>query len=259
MFANYSAELDLQNETIEDYTAFVTNIPRNANKPDIIKTFEDSGIKPVDYLYCFILENYYEIKNNIQNYEDMIKYCNSKNLTFYKPLCGAPIELTKLHKLLTEEEEKLAKLEKEFEENPEDIDDNIFTGAVFAYFKTEEDANNFKAKTKKSGLAIFLKYITGQDTDISLDNYHIRNANEPSDIIWENLGYSYGAKLKRTLLMNLMSLCLICISFFILYGVTKVQKDITDEFTKSIASLGFSILVNAINFVISKVLMFAAK
>lgn len=259
LFVNYCSELDLQNETIEDYTAFISNIPVSANRPEISQSIESSGIKPADYLYCYNLEDYYKYKKDVEKYKEIIGYCNSKGITEYKSLFSQPILLSQAQLMLDISIQNVERMEKEFESAPDDPDDSMFTGTIFTFFKTEQDANDFKAKNKKSQSERMIKCLTRTDKENELSNYHIDNASEPSDIIWENLGYSFETKLKRTFLMNLLSLSLICISFLVLFVITQFQKEITNMFVKQFASLGFSLLINIINYVVSKVLIIAAK
>lgn len=137
------------------------------------------------------------------------------------------------------------------------ISKEYFSGSLFAVFNTEKDAKIFKNKIKKNNITKFIKYVTLKNEYININQIHVSNANEPSDIIWQNYEYTYGNKLMRIAIVNIISLGLMISCFFGLYTLTKFQINLNNSSPtiKLILSTIFSIVINCINFIASKILI----
>lgn len=76
IFINQAEELDLINETIEDYTLVITNIPKNSTYHQIVHnlTHNNAKIKPIEILPIFKLKQYKEISSRVKDFKDVIRY-----------------------------------------------------------------------------------------------------------------------------------------------------------------------------------------
>lgn len=79
----------------------------------------------------------------------------------------------------------------------------------------------------------------------------VERAPEPEDVIWTNLGMSFGALLIRKVITYLVTICLLGASFGAVYGLSIAQ--IANE-GNSIISLLISIVISLINVIIGQVI-----
>jgi hypothetical protein len=151
----------------------------------------------------------------------------------------------------------LDSIEHEFTNHTEELDQDHFSGRVIAIFNTEKEANEFKSKTQTNDFSKIIQYFKSKEEKLDIKEMHVEPANEPSDLIWENMEYTYGQRMERIFVVFLLSLALMIGSFFILYLLTQLQLDNKneDQFTKQILSLVFTISINIINYVVSTILI----
>ena len=62
-----------------------------------------------------------------------------------------------------------------------------------------------------------------------IKNISVFYANEPEDVIWENMEYSSKQRLLRRLLIYFISILLLLILFFIVYQLTYVQNSLNEK------------------------------
>ena len=256
IFTNIDSELDLQNDTIEDFSLMVGNIPKNAQLQEIQQTLEVNGIKPIEIIPTFKLSEYNEMKVKVASLAEKIRICNTKQLPGYKTLFSDYTPLEELNDQFEKECNAIDKLEEEFAIDSFSLNENIFSGEVIAVFNTEKDQTEFKKHSTTSNFSRIVKYFCLKNDTIKLSNLHIDTAIEPTDIIWENLEYTYGEKNMRTLLIYFLSLLMMLVSFVLLYILNIGQKKVGGDPTLKLAiSTLFSLLINVINFVVAKVLI----
>ena len=117
---------------------------------------------------------------------------------------------------------------------------NKFAGCIFAYFNTVQDKENFynnfphyfieKMFFFFKNIKYFIDYylLNKEESEkylikLKLKIYH---ANEPEDVIWENLEYSSCQRFIRRLFIYLVSLLLLSILFIIVFLLTNFQNNL---------------------------------
>lgn len=252
IFINISAELDIQNDTIEDFSLIIGNIPESSKMEDIENTLQVNGVKPILIIPLFKLEKYNILKNEIDDLNRKIKECYRKKKFEYKTTFSKAIPLNQLKRSYFEKIENLRKIEFEFSNNASDLND--FAGKVIAIFNTEKDAVYFKNNTQTLSITRMLHFLSKKNKDMRLDSLHVTNAEEPSDLIWENLEFSYGGKIIRKIVSAFITFLLILLSFIILYVINYLQRHIDSLSLGILTSLIFSLSINITNFIVSKFL-----
>ncbi len=256
IFTNIATELDLQNETIEDYSLMIGNIPKTASIEEITNILVVDGIKPTRIIPAYQLHEYEILKQKINKLGYQIKYCQKNELTVYKAFFFSKGE--SLDSLLTEFNkscEELEILEHNLTKKSSELTENTFAGEVFAVFNTEDEATTFLEKTKSSGFYKMIRYLFKKNKTLELKNLHVNTASEPTDTIWKNLEFSYGDKNIRSLIIYFLSFVMMAGSFTLLFLISQSQRNLTDSNTKAVVSIIFSLIINIINFVVSKILI----
>lgn len=88
---------------------------------------------------------------------------------------------------------------------------------------------------------------------INGSSFKLKEAPNPSDINWQNMGISLGTKIKNRTIANLLSLVLVVISFFCILGLKYVQKYFSkknDESNTKVSTWGFRLVSLAVAFII---------
>ena len=81
----------------------------------------------------------------------------------------------------------------------------------------------------------------------------MREAPEPEDIIWTNLGHSKGERTKRRIITYVVTLVLLAISFGVVYGLSALQIKVNND---KALSLLISVVISGFNLLIQCTSMF---
>ena len=113
-----------------------------------------------------------------------------------------------------------------------DIDgDKRKTGVAFIAFETEAMAKRVLGRFKSSFVNRYLFGHCFYGTFRLFKNrvMNVKKAPDPTDIIWENLQFSRSNRLFRQFLTLFVLAVILVISYFLLYGLAKWQKELSDE------------------------------
>lgn len=81
---NMDAELDLENETIEDYTLMIRNIPRTRSSlNDLVELIQLEDMKPVKFFYTYKMSDFVKLKNDLLKYKRMYCECQMKDVFLF--------------------------------------------------------------------------------------------------------------------------------------------------------------------------------
>lgn len=81
IFSNQRVELDLKNDTIEDYTLILSNIPYTKSLYEIYDVLNVDGIKPIELIPIYKTNEYNKLKKELDNQRDKLRYCIKQNVT----------------------------------------------------------------------------------------------------------------------------------------------------------------------------------
>lgn len=116
----------------------------------------------------------------------------------------------------------------------------------------EKQQMHFMHKWPCFGNQNFFQYI---NIDSKIKNAKIRPASEPEDIIWTNLGRSTKALIKKKLITYGVTLIILCVSFWTVFGLSnlqfKVQQNQTSR-SNQFLSIFISILISFFNIIIKR-------
>jgi hypothetical protein len=182
--------------------------------------------------------NPYQRKKN----EELKIYNNNEKCYFYMPLSflGCTISFKKGESL------QLLNQKKQFKEslliNLMKKGNNLdkFAGSIFVIFNTVKDKERFYNKFPHSILEkVFNKFKNIRNCFIcdkeKRKKFYLRNkinvqyANEPEDIIWENLEYTYCQRLARKSFIYFISILLLFILFIIVFKLSSIQNDVKNK------------------------------
>jgi hypothetical protein len=259
-----TTEIDMFNTTPTDYTLMISNLPKNINtKEEVLEYLTLDGIRPHEICLTYKIIEFQELKKQYIEYMKIVKYLKLKKLNVMKKSCGKALTLEEAEIKLNETANKL----NEYIDKIEKYDEQLFTGVVFAIFKTSGDYDIYKDKFPNSFFGymwMIVKYIIArcflcccikEEKIKSLRNklvLRVEKAAEPSDVIWENLEVSGIGRIVRTVIVYLSTVIILVVSFFIILGLNKVQTDQNKSKspTKYGISVLISIIVSTINFIV---------
>lgn len=99
--------------------------------------------------------------------------------------------------------------------------------ACFMSLESEEGkarAANYNETVEKEG---YEHYATFLDTTIDL-----KDASEPTDIIWENRHFTNGQRIFRTVMVSLIVFIMLCISFVLIFTAQKTSLAMKQKYPK---------------------------
>jgi hypothetical protein len=259
-----TTEIDMLNTTPTDYTLMISNLPKSINtKEEVIEYLILDGIKPYDVCLSYKVIEFQELKKEYIEYMQIFKYLKLKKLKVLNKGCGKAISIEEAEAKLNETGNKL----NEFLDKIERYDEQLFTGVVFAIFKTSNDYDTYKDKFPTTLLGyiwLFTKYLlakclcfccVSEEKIKSLNSkltLRVEKAAEPSDVIWENLEVSSLGRFVRTVIVYLSTVFILAISFLIILALNNVQTDENESQnpSKTGISIMISIVVSIINFIV---------
>lgn len=257
VFVNLDTEMDLMNETIEDFTLMISNIPVAISYSDLVKAISYDSDKIQEIMPIYKQHEYQELKEEQEELINKIVHLLMEKKEKYR---GLNLEMLTLDKLY----DKLRQLNMKTEAYENIVSSSIFNKDTFAgraivIFKTEKDSAEFFKKWNVGSFDRFMRYFFNPRGKM-LNDFHIAGMCEPDDIIWKNLEFEYGEKICRTFVVYLVSSILILISFHILYVLTVKQNEYRDNSIKTqLMSLAYTIVTNGIEFVIGEVLLYMSR
>lgn len=90
--------------------------------------------------------------------------------------------------------------------------------SCFMTLETEEGKSRGELYNETVQLEDYAHYRTFLGSEID-----VKQASEPSDIIWENRHFTKGARLFRTLIVSFIVFLMLCVSFFLIYTAQKTS------------------------------------
>lgn len=259
--------LDSNNISPSDYTIQVNQIPKSEKEEDIKHFFEncipDKSIKISKVCLAYNVQQYVSLKNKKESLTSSQSSMLSK-IAFYQKKQKKGLENLKIKKEAIENDlllvqEKIEIFEKECQNNVEEK----FCGVAFISLETEEDQKSLLEYWELSFFQIILILIMSKLFNKNAKTYKgdlisVSRAPEPSDIIWENLGFSPIYRLKALIYTNLATFLMLCLCAAAIFGINFGQAYLADQ-AKTDASLndtvqGFGVLAAALVLIVNLIL-----
>lgn len=231
----YRIKLKEDSQEINDISLMLDKLPFGEKytgvnlKEKIFEVFESHGYKLMDINFAFDIEEFIKLK---EEYKDLRREYEKKKYKANLTQINMSVDdqtsekedlIDKNYKKMKELEEKILKLENDFEE--EKIE--LMIGKAFIMFASTDERNECFERFKVDGFwhnfidtcfskikkdRLILKDIKGEDIRIQVEDSY-----EPQDIIWESLKYGYIHKFIRERISSLIGYVVVIIGFFGLY------------------------------------------
>lgn len=256
-------ECDFKSLTPADYTLKVSGLPLNFLDYELKEHFKNIGgsILPVNVVkinktyainsYMKLLADKTKILDAKRDIEEKLNK-NDEETNPKKKLSES--QKTQMEANLKIKKEELSKIEKEVKEERNNLMKSYvkFTGTAYVTFETPEQAQFVKRKLKKT-FAQRMNILFKKGYQFDSNHFYqgrcllyVERAPEPNDIIWENLGTSWMEKFKLQW-WTFMYTCLVLVfCFFCIFGLTFLQKYITDPNDPKTLNTNVQNLVNAL-------------
>jgi hypothetical protein len=266
-------EIDMLNITPSDYTLMISNIPQNVvHKDTIVDEYITirtqrkgyiTDIKPIEVNLTYKIADFVKTKNEYLNLKKIIKTCELKKVSHYRPMCGRAIPVAILKLKLDVISKKL----NDYLSNIDNPEKGLFTGVLFATFNSIKEYDDYIAQYPNSIFRyimvlfqyIFARFICcclyGKRRLKKLENrlfLRVQPAPEPSDILWENLEVSRCEGFMRVLIVYFILFCILGCSFGIIIGLNKAQylaKELAGGRINTGISVSISVTITIINFI----------
>ena len=146
-----------------------------------------------------------------------------------------------------------------------------FAGRMFVTFKTVEDKEKYYRKFPHYFIEKVFYYFKNIKSYFSSSNSNtkmkkkisVHHANEPEDIIWENIEFRTYQKIIRKLLIYFISFLLLTILFFIALRLTQIQNKLSEKdwniMTINIVSYMIALLIVIVNKIFQEIIELLTK
>lgn len=230
-------------------------------------TAEDDTITPSDY--AVKLKNVPHITTD-DEIRHWIHRLSSRNMTLNVRKIIRSYDLTEYNELVTEKN-KLddAKDKEQIQEKKQILSQQmlgidrrieeiktsqlVHTGTAFVILETAQQSEYLCAKFRRGTFGKHFHKLANMvmETNSQLNGnvIKVKRAPEPSDILWENLGYAKSQKFKRHIMTNVMTAILVIISFLIIVALSWYEVAVLDNSRKGeILSMGASVFIVMVNY-----------
>lgn len=253
---NTDEKLDMMNETLEDYSVLISNVPKSINPEIFKKMIVANNIRPIEFIPLPRLSRYNSYLVRLLELQKRIEYCNEKELTEYKTLCNKESIVE-----MNEEAESLITNLSVIETSlisTSAYDSDIFSGKVIAVFNTDEESKKFREFAETNFVTQIFKCLNS--TQNTFNSFDYENAPEPCDILWENIEVKFSTQLFRKVSMIVLNSFMIIGATIILFYLTKLQKDLDPEedSLQLFLSVLYTILTNFTNTLVCQLLLFGS-
>ncbi|CAG9310778.1 unnamed protein product [Blepharisma stoltei] len=126
-----------------------------------------------------------------------------------------------------------------FEEESKDLKNKLLIGKAFVTFDSQIEARLVVKRYGKSFVSQFWSHLVDSACGAICKEkfmFKFKNRNisaemapEPSDIIWQNMSFSFKNRLKNILATYFITLLALCASFGMIYGCTIYQRKVKDD------------------------------
>lgn len=255
------------------YTIMVQNLPRSTNKSEIYNYFKELTQKEIIKV---------NMAFDISNFKDLFKRklkIASQLKELYNSIQDQEVNTNDPYVIKTIE--NLEKEDEELENNLaiyeimcEESNPDKFTGTAFITFKSQ---TTVRILVEEWGLSFLrsLEYIlfgkwTSPYLKFGKNTIIVHEAPDPTDLIWENLGFSLFRDIFNYTFLYVLSGLILILSFYIQFQVvvisTQMKEEIEDELEKKnqrnfivkSAALGVSSITILINFLLRLTVYFFA-
>ena len=240
--------------TAQDYTLMINDLnphTMSENLSGVTSMIESDGIRPIEVHFTYELSEYYCFKEAFQLAKKKLRVLMAENKDSKSfGLCSKPETKHSIVRDLVRLDNKIncwIDKTKSVSERSK-----LLTNTVFAVFKDHHTLENYKASF--GGLKSLTSNIT------------INNSPEPNDVNWENLVLTSKQRLYRTIAIYLVVLFILLLSFITLLNINVTQKRLTaiqkmlpkdkqNIFKELLLAAGFAMVINIINFIVSKLMI----
>lgn len=265
---NIHLEADLLNITPEDFTLLISNLPLEENL--LYKSLEHFNVPIHEVNRAYKIKDYCDIKQKYIQYKKKYNYIMNKKISHF----GNFRKESK--KEILSEIDRLNNLLIKYKNIDKVNNLSYNTDTAFVIFPNTSDYSKFESQFPNSTLKyllyliIYALYSSILRPVVSIEklNYykkkislHVEKAPEPTDIIWENLEFTFFNRFKRKILIYLVALCLLIISFISLLFISRAQGSVTSEYIviKYLISFSFSISIAIINILLNVIMELLTK
>lgn len=250
---NTNEKLDMMNETLEDYSVLVSNIPKSFN-PEVLKQMiVSNNIRPIELIPLPRLSRYNSYIVRLLEIQKRIEFCQENGLTEYKSLCNKE----SVDEMNEEAESLLTNLNviETNLVNTSAYDPDIFSGKVIAVFNTDEESKKFREFAETNFITQLFKCLNSAQN--TFNSFDYENAPEPCDILWENIEVKFSSQLIRRVTIITLNSALIIGATFLLFYITNLQKGLksSNDTLQLFFSLLYTILTNLTNTLVCKLLL----
>lgn len=269
-------ECDFKSLTPSDYTLKVSGLPLNFLDYELKEHFQkmSEGVLKLNVVKInktYAIGSYIKLlseKNSVSLSKRDIEETLNKLKEDTTPIKEKEIE--KLTNIIKQKEEQLKNLNDKVKEEKINLMKSYikFTGTAYVTFETPEQAQFAKRKLKKTfkqRMNIFFH----KGFQFDLNHFYLgktliyaERAPEPNDIIWENLGTSWIEKFKMQWWTHFYTLLVLVLCFFCIFGLTFLQKYLTDpnepkvynKYVKNLINALGAVFISVVNYLLNFVI-----
>ena len=260
-------EIDFENTTPSDYTLMISGLRKDLGTVEEVKEeLSIDGVTPVEVNMTLKIDVYVNYKQKYLEVEKKIKDLELNKMLKTTSCCMKEVSIKDLQRQRDKLKTEIIKFLKQLDDIKKS---KLFTGIVFASFETCKNLELFQANFPKTYVGLILRYCKyflykyvlrclsrseARRLEKSL-NFYVVNAPEPTDIKFENLGFSFWNRVGRGLLTYTVTFVLLSLNLVIIWTIENSQdQSNSSDFGKYFISFLISLAVFVMNLILIRVL-----
>jgi len=240
-------EADDRTTTPSDYTVKLSGIPLDLKSQELKTWIENLGTKDDPIVVRKITRSYdiIEYTQLIQERETLIYTRNNENDEGSQKVLDAQIQELN-NKLRTLKTRNLK-----------------FARVAYVTLETAHQAHEVTLRFQKglfnTGVRFMKRVLKHQNDNLCGKKVKVKRAPEPSDVLWENLGFSANQKLKRKIFTTIMAGILVTLSFGIIIAISWSQNHILKKIGEGspfikLLSIAASFILATLNYILGQLI-----
>src|SRR3990167_5191612 len=230
--SNQHKVIDIETDTVSDFSIMVTYLPKTAREPEIKEFFETQfpGVQVAQISLAYDIEKL----SKLNTLYDLEETTYLEAVGFWLTKINSGIESQEWLNKLSERVDRIKKDANAHKKYMLDHHETFFTGIAFVTFEKMDHADKITSEWEMTtlnwilhGFKYKLKW-SDQKTLLRIDK-----GPEAEEVVWENLKFPFREQVKKKLVTLLVTLGILGVAFSIIFGLKYLNYEAKKKFKGS--------------------------